>query len=321
MRVSLALALGLPLSLLAQPAFDDLAGGPGPTAAAAPQARAVPGQDYPSLEFRADPKLMGAKSEVWLTRGGAARMLGTLQQGALASLAGMYSFRAQERGPVLAAVDWQLATFDPGKKFVLYTGDRRTELGRVRQRVLASVGTGLDVYKKGQPAIGYIDEQVGRYPARFAIDPLMYSGWTNKYYVFQDIAWREEQQGRRRRQVEQRTDRFAFVGATVQNFGPAGLFLDPSGKPLMAVKGTWWQSQQIFDLETSRLESEGTVGKTARGVGVLVGVLAGDKDLVDASTSGADDRVRNPTGYLGAFLAGLIYFPEFRAAVGIDLGL
>ena len=206
--------------------------------------------------------------------------------------------------------------------YQMYIGNKALEAGFVKQKIF-SWGTGLLVYPADQFAkdedeqrsIGYVDEKAAQ---------TFKSLGAKRPYAFQKMSYRREEAskwttwGKGYKVVEEKTDCFWFVDQDFANIGPAGVFMDNNKVPFLVVKGDWWMSEHIFDIVTTRAESEGAVGKTLR-------VLEGIADALDDNPNkvqkrdDSQDLVPNPTGYIGSFLTALIYFPEFREAAGIDI--
>lgn len=305
------------------PSYDGLPRSSAPKPAA--QRAMEPGVDYPLLELDSDFKLIGARTTLWLTDKGQRRQLGVLDQGLIKSLGGIYSFRKARGAPVQATLDWKDVTLDPAGKILFKTGDETgPEVGRVRQRTILTVGTGLDVYRKAEKPVGYVDEKAGKHLENIFV-PAVFS---QKYYSFERLSYRQQERmvtrgvfnKRQEKVVDTITDRtevFRFLGGKLKVNGPSGIFTDANGVPLLAVKGDWWLSKHIFDLVVKRKEAEGTAGAVATGIGILLG---GESDEQRRERIRREnEQVRNPSAYLGAFLVGLAYFPEFRGAVGIPL--
>ncbi|MBI3893007.1 MAG: hypothetical protein HY303_15925 [Candidatus Wallbacteria bacterium] len=284
-----------------------------------------PGVDYPLLELDSNFKLIGAKTTLWLTQKGERKMLGILDQGLLRAMGGIYSFRKTKESPILATLDWKDVTLDPAGKLMFKVGNEAgAEVGRVRQRTVFSIGTGLDVYRKGDRPVGYVDEKAGKHLENLFIP----SVFTQKYYSFERLAYRQQsrtvQRGLFNKHEEKvtdtitdRTEAFRFLGGKLKVNGPSGIFTATDGTPILAVKGDWWVSKHIFDLVVKRVEAEGTPGAIATGIGVLLG---GETDEQRRQRIQRENElVRNPSAYLGSFLVGLIYFQEFRDAVGVQL--
>jgi hypothetical protein len=316
--VALILAPGL---LLAQAdPYRDLERRDGPRpAAAVPQ----PGLDYPLLELDSNFRLIGARTTMWLTENGKRELLGVLTQGAIQSLGGLYSFRKTDGGPVLATLNWKDLTLDVAGKILFQQGNETgPELGRVRQRTILSVGTGLDVYRKGEKPVGYVDEKAGKHLENLFIPAVL----SQKYYSFENLSYRDVRVikkplfGKQREVTETQTERveaFRFLGGKMKAVGPSGIFTTPDGKPILAVKGDWWLSKHIFDMIVARKEAEGAAGTAVTAIGILLG---GETDEQRRDRIRREkEPVRNPSAYLGAFLAGLVYFPEWRSAVGVKL--
>jgi hypothetical protein len=236
-----------------------------------------PGQEIPLLEIDSNFQLIGARSTLTLVHHGERRQLGVLTQSVGQSFTGVYNFRRTESGPIVASLDWVILTADPGRKIDLKQGASGAQLGRIRQRAIFSIGTGLDVYAPNDDKVGYVDEQVGRNLQNALLPRILH----NKYYVFNRYSYRQ-QGGRKVRQTE---EPYHFLSGEIPTFGPCGLFARPGGAPVLAVRGDWWVSRHIFDLRYG------------------------------------GNNHRNPSGYLGAFLTGLIYFDEWRRLTGVDLPL
>lgn len=291
------------------------------------------GQTPPLLEIDANFKLVGAKATLWLTEGNTRRKLGVLTQSSLQSLGGVYQFRAEENGPILATLNWKDLTLDRAGKITFHLGDRGQEIGRLRQRIFASQGTGLDVYRKGEAAVGYVDEKAGKTLLQSLLLPSEVRG---KYYAFESLHHEkkivQETKGlfkKRTVNVEKtittRKEICRFVGVPLES-GPAGAFVLGEGRPFMMVQGDWWLSKNIFDLIVTRKEKDGTAGTIGRAAVDIIGLLAGESsgDFLNRKAKQQVENaepVRNPSAYLGAFLVGLAYFPEFRQAVGVDMPL
>lgn len=327
-RSLVTLALALLVLLPAAPGrcqdFDDVSRSDGSSAAVA--------SATPHLEFDADFKLIGAKATLWLVENGERRRLGILTQNLGQSLGGVYSFRREEGGPVLVTLNWKDLTLDPGGKILFQLGDRGAEIGRIRQRVIASIGTGIDVYRKGESPVGYVDQKAGKTLLQSLLLPSEVRG---KYYAFESLQHEtrivRETRGFFKKTtvdvekvVTTREELCRFVGVPMES-GPAGAFvLGDGGAPFLTVQGDWWLSKNVFDLVVTRKEKEGTAGTIGRAAVDIIGLLAGESggDFARRKAEQAQrnaEFVRNPSAYLGAFIVGLVYFPEFRQAVGLDL--
>lgn len=334
--VSLALgALLIPSLALAQtPDFEtDLA------LAGTAVAGQRPGVDFPMLEFDSRFGVLTSKARILLHQGGRTEVLGVLDQNLVMSTHGAYRFRGDaEDSPEKARVNFLDFSADVGVKIALEhprvsTLRRGAEMGRIRQRALFSIGTGIDVYEKGSfdREIGYIDQKAA---ATFTSTLIRQFGTfglhtPDKIYTFYKVEHREVANTGFRvsrlwsstRSEAVKTPLFHFTTGTATGSGPGGVFLDTSGRPLLAIKGDWWVSQNIFDLLVRRADAEGTAGKVLRGIGTIAELLDDDPTNDGNSLDGANDFVRNPSAYLGSFLIGTIYFQEFRDAVGIRLPL
>lgn len=319
------LALTPALALAQAPSFDGLSG-PGGTGDG--RSQPVAGRDYPMLEFDSSVRILADKSVMYLHEGGERRALGILDQNAGMALHDAYRYRASEEGSEVGRIDFIDFSADVGVKIKLtHPGLRGKEIGRIRQRALFSVGTGIDIYTKNNldTKFGYIDQRAGRTLVDDVIRGIGTYGFhtPDKVYVFNKITYRSEQKRTLFRtktvQVPELHPVLTFVTGRASGTGPGGVFLDQQGKPILAVKGDWWVSQNIFDLLVRRVDNEGTAGKVGRGALALLQALDGDASGAADTLDEGQEFVRNSSAYLGSFLVGVIYFPEFRELVGIDL--
>lgn len=312
------------------PGFGGLAGGQGGAR------NQVPGVDFPMLELDSRFGILTSRARLVLHEGGRSRPLGVLDQTVLMASHDAYRFRNDgEDTPERARVNFLDFSADVGVKIALEhprqsLTRRGAEVGRIRQRALFSVGTGIDVYEKGsfEDSIGYVDQKVA---STFGRDLLL--GFAtfglhtpDKVYTFYKVERRTvPYQGRnpfRRTEVETtRTPLFHFTTGQAAGAGPGGVFMKPDGTPVLAIQGDWWVSQNIFDLLVKRKDAEGTAGKVLRGLGTVVELLDDDPSNDGDSLADGQEFVRNPSAYLGSFLIGIVYFQEFRDLVGVQLPL
>lgn len=318
------LALTPALALAQQPSFDGLEGPAGGTGAGGP----VAGRDYPMLEFDSRVGILTDKAQMYLHQGGERRFLGVLDQSVGMSLHDAYRYRTSEEGDEAARIDFIDFSADVGVKIKLtHPGLRGEEIGRIRQRALFSVGTGIDVYTKNNldSKFGYIDQRAGRTLVDDVIRGIGSYGFhtPDKVYVFNSISYREEEKRglfrTRTVQVPELHPLLTFVTGRASGTGPGGVFLDQQGNPVLAIQGDWWVSQNVFDLLVRRVDNEGTAGKALRGGLAILQALDGDTSGAAETIDEGQEFVRNSSAYLGSFLVGIIYFPEFRELVGIDL--
>ena len=325
-RILLAILAFSPALVLAQPSFDGLAG---PANGTGNGAEPIAGVDYPMLEFDSQVRILSDKSVMYLHQGGERRYLGILDQNAGMALHDAYRFRATEETEEAARIDFIDFSADVGVKIKLtHPGLRGQEIGRIRQRALFSVGTGIDVYTKNNldSKFGYIDQKAGRTLVDDIVRGIASYGFhtPDKVYVFHKVTYREQSRrtlfGRTKvEQVPELHPVLTFVTGRASGRGPGGVFLDQEGKPVLAIKGDWWVSQNVFDLLVRRVDNEGTAGKVGRGALALLQALDGDASGAADTLEEGQEFVRNSSAYLGSFLVGIVYFPEFRELVGIDL--
>lgn len=321
------LALTPALALAQDPSFDDLAGPRGTGNGGSP-AEPVAGRDYPMLEFDSRVGLITDKAEMYLHQNGERRFLGILDQSAGMSLHDAYRFRSNAESGEAARIDFVDFSADVGVKIKLtHPSLNGQEIGRIRQRALFSVGTGIDVYTKNnlESKFGYIDQRAGRTLVDDVVRGIASYGFhtPDKVYVFNKITYREERKrglfGTKTVQVPELHPMLTFVTGRASGSGPGGVFLDQAGRPVLAIRGDWWVSQNVFDLLVRRVDNEGTAGKALRGGLAILQALNGDTDGAADTVSEGQEFVRNSSAYLGSFLVGIIYFPEFRSLVGVDL--
>lgn len=324
----LLLALLLPAAHAEIPSFGGL------STTGAPSGPPVPGVDFPMLEFDSQFKLVTSKARILLHQGGQTQALGILDQNALMATHDAYRFRDDgEDTPERARVDFLDFSLDAGIKIALQhprkslvrAGD---EVGRIRQRALFSVGTGIDVYRKGgfKDAIGYVDQKAGKTFGRDLLRHFATFGLAtpDKVYTFYEYVEVQEERGRwsfrkGTKTVRKKSPLFHFTTGTTSGTGPGGVFMTPAGKPILAIQGDWWVSQNIFDLLVRRVDNEGTAGKALRGGLAVLQALSGDDDGAAATLDEGQEFVRNSSAYLGSFLIGIVYFQEFRDLVGVQL--
>jgi len=270
----------------------------------------IPGQGLPLLEIEGRGSLFSDGAEFYVTRNGQKKLIGVLKR---SGLRWTYTFTSQ--WPTRSNPQTTRASLSPTlseRTFALFTGDRNTKAGMVRQRFF-SWGTGLDVFAPDGRRVGYIDEKAAQ----------TFKSWGAKRpYAFQKVTSTTTVEttmfGRKKNVVkETEQDMFWFVDRDFDNIGPGGVFMTNDKVPFLAVKGSWWMSEHIFDLFTTRGEAEGAIGKGLR----IVGTLLGDAEDARRINDESQELVTNPTAYLGVFLAGVIYLPEFRAAVAADLAI
>jgi hypothetical protein len=322
-----ALALTPALALAQAPDFGGLAGpgNSGDNRSGAP----VAGRDYPMLEFDSQVRILADKSIMYLHQNGERRYLGILDQNAGMALHDAYRFRSTEESAEAARIDFIDFSADIGVKIKLtHPGLRGEEIGRIRQRALFSVGTGIDVYTKNNldRKFGYIDQKAGRTLVDELVRGIASYGFhtPDKVYVFNKVTYRAQERrtmfGRTKTEyVPTNHPVLTFVTGRASGTGPGGVFLDQRGQPVLAIKGDWWVSQNVFDLLVRRVDNEGTAGKLLRGGLAVLQALDGDTSGAADTVSEGQEFVRNSSAYLGSFLVGIIYFPDFRELVGIDL--
>jgi hypothetical protein len=270
----------------------------------------IPGDGLPLLEIDGKGGLFSDGAELYLTYHNEKKLLGALKRSGL-----RVTYLFTKEWPTKNNKQETIASVAPsvaGIHFKVFTGDRENEVGRVLQKFF-SWGTGLNVYEKGEKKrIGYIDEKAAK---------TFWSAGTKRPYAFQsvDIEQKEVKKlfgGTKLVDEEVMNNMFWFVDKDFGNIGPAGVFTTVDKVPFLVVKGDWWMSEHIFDLFTTRSEAEGATGKILRGLGQL---LADSPEEAKRLNDDANDVVLNPSAYLGVFLTSIIYIPEFRDAIGLEL--
>ena len=306
------LVLALPLLVLSpcRGADDPLGASEDLSAVAVPMSSSenlIPGDGLPLLKIRGVGKLFSDGAELILVHHNETKTLGWLNRSALRKT---YVFSKEKPGKGARTLA-SLAPTLSARRYQLFAGDRDVEVGTVQQRFF-SWGTGLDVFVPGKTRVGYVDEKAaGTFRSMGAKRPFAFQRVDREMVTSRTMFGREKQ-----KMEEVQKDCFWFIDRDFDHIGPGGLFMDLNQRPFLAVDGSWWMSEHIFDLFTTRREAEGATGTILRGLGNL---LAENEEQRRAVNEGADDLVLNPTGYLGVFLAGIVYLPDFRSAVGFDV--
>ncbi len=122
------------------------------------------------------------------------------------------------------------------------------------------------------------------------------------------------------KKVSHKAPAFVFIDNDMHGWGADGVFVDMNQRPFLLIKGKWWMSTAaVFDFWTTARESSGKVGKILSGVGQVVAELSGDSQTANEIRAAEADLVPNPTACIGAFIVSLVYFPDFRNAVKVNI--